>query len=149
MKVFLLEQLTVFGHYLHYVKSVTLRKKCYFPAFELNTEGLNISPYSVRMRENTDQNNSKCGQFSHSAIFAEKFYHQTSTPQKIKLSITDFFCKCDQIRKKLQEILSGKLHFLCSEIWNSPKICLEFHESCQFFLLQTILFNWFCSLIYS
>ena len=26
----------------------------------------NISPYSVRMRENTDQKNSECGQFSRS-----------------------------------------------------------------------------------
>ena len=33
----------------------------------------------------------------------------------------DFFRKCDQIRKKLltltEEILNGKLHFLCSKIF--------------------------------
>ena len=34
----------------------------------------------------------------------------------MKFSITDFFNKCDQIRKKLtEEILNGKLHFLCSD----------------------------------
>ena len=42
----------------------------------------------------------------------------------MKLSIKDFFSKCDQIRRKLQktrnlvifteEFLDGKLHFLCS-----------------------------------
>ena len=30
-----------------------------------------ISPYSVRMRENADQNNSECGQFSRSVIQRE------------------------------------------------------------------------------
>ena len=33
----------------------------YFPAFGLNTE--RYSPYSVRMRENADQNNSEYGHF--------------------------------------------------------------------------------------
>ena len=38
----------------------------------------------------------------------------------MKFSIKDFFSKCDQIRGKLdlvtftEEILNGKLHFLCS-----------------------------------
>ena len=43
------------------------------------------------------------------------------TAQKVKFSIRDFFSKCDQIRRKLriwsqftEEILNGKLHFLCS-----------------------------------
>ena len=37
------------------------------------------------------------------------------TAQKMKFSIKDFFSKCDQIRRKLtEEILNGKLHFLCS-----------------------------------
>ena len=43
------------------------------------------------------------------------------TAQKMKFSIKDFFSKCDQIRRKLlvtftEEILNGKLHFLCSVI---------------------------------
>ena len=44
----------------------------------------------------------------------------TSTAQKMKFSIKDFFSKFDQIRRKLdlvsftQEILNGKLHFLCN-----------------------------------
>ena len=40
----------------------------------------------------------------------------------MKLSIKDFFSKCDQIRRKLwiwshltEEILNGKLHFLCCD----------------------------------
>ena len=45
----------------------------YFPAF-----GLNISPYSVRMRENTDQNNSEYGHFSRSVCLA-KIYKLLST----------------------------------------------------------------------
>ena len=37
------------------------------------------------------------------------------TAQKMKLSINDFFSKCDQIRVTFtEEILNGKLHFLCS-----------------------------------
>ena len=35
-----------------------------------------------------------------------------NTAQKMNFSIRDFFSKCDQIRT--EEILSGKLHFLCS-----------------------------------
>ena len=40
----------------------------YFPAFGRNTERYlsRISPYSVRMRENTDQKISECGLFSRS-----------------------------------------------------------------------------------
>ena len=37
------------------------------------------------------------------------------TAQKMNLSIKDFFSKCDQIRLVTftEEILNGKLHFLC------------------------------------
>ena len=42
--------------YDHCVKSVQMRSISgpYFPVFELNTE-IYLSPYSVRIRENTDQ----------------------------------------------------------------------------------------------
>ena len=69
--------------HLHCLKSVRIRSYfgLYFPVFGLNTERypvfscirteygeiLRISPYSVRMRENTDQNNSKCGHSLRSA----------------------------------------------------------------------------------
>ena len=48
----------------HCIKSVGIRSysSLYFPAFGLNTD----SPYSVGMRENADQNNSKYGHFSRS-----------------------------------------------------------------------------------
>ena len=38
------------------------------------------------------------------------------TAQKMKFSITNLFSKCDQIRRIIftEEILNGKLHFLCS-----------------------------------
>ena len=47
----------------HCVKNVHIRSYSgpYFPAF-----GLSISPYSIRMRENTDQHDSKYGHFSRS-----------------------------------------------------------------------------------
>ena len=40
----------------------------HFVAFGLNTEKYSISPYSVRMRENTGQNNSEYGHFLRSTI---------------------------------------------------------------------------------
>ena len=48
----------------HCVKSVRIwsYSGLYFPAFGLNTV-VRISPYSVQMRENTDQNNSEYGHF--------------------------------------------------------------------------------------
>ena len=37
------------------------------------------------------------------------------TEQKMKLPIKDFFSRCNQIPRKLtEEIINGKLHFLCS-----------------------------------
>ena len=43
----------------------------------------------------------------------ERWSHAT---QKMKFFIKDFFGKCDQIRSftLTEEILNGKLHFLCS-----------------------------------
>ena len=47
----------------------------------------------------------------------------------MKFSIKDFFSKCDQIRRKLdlvtftEEIVNGKLHFLCS-VLSSKEKCL-------------------------
>ena len=42
----------------------------------------------------------------------------------MKFSIKDFFTKCDQIRRKfIEEIVNGKLHFLCS-VNLSDKIAL-------------------------
>ena len=59
----------------HCVKSVHIRSYSgpYFPAFGLNMDRysvLRISPYSVRMRENTDQNNSEYGHFLRSEYFS-------------------------------------------------------------------------------
>ena len=50
------------------------------------------------------------------------------TAQKVKFPVKDFFSKCDQIRSFprilvtfTEEILNGKLHFLCSD-----KTCKSF-----------------------
>ena len=61
-------------HHYHCVKSVSIRSysRPYFPAFQLNTGS--ISPYSVRMRENTDQNNSEYWHFSRSAFLFIEFF---------------------------------------------------------------------------
>ena len=55
--------------------------------------------------------------------------HAKSTAQKMKFFIKDFFSKCDQILhfsadlvSLTEEILNGKLHFLCSE---------HLHEHCS------------------
>ena len=62
-----------FGHSseCHCVKSVRIRSYSgpYFPAFGLNKETHSVSPYSIRMLENTDQNNSEYGHFSRSVSY--------------------------------------------------------------------------------
>ena len=56
-----------------------------------------------------------------------KLKSKRNTAQKMKFSINDFFSKCDQIGRKLdlltftEEILNGKLHFLCSENQQTKK----------------------------
>ena len=47
------------------------------------------------------------------------FLNLQYTVQKMKFSMKDFFITCDQIRRKFtEEILNGKLHFLCSGRFN-------------------------------
>ena len=55
-------------------------------------------------------------------------YSTNRTAQKMKLSLKDFFSKCDQIRRPADlftftaEIFNGKLHFLCGivKLQSSP-----------------------------
>ena len=53
--------------------------------------------------------------------FYYKAFPVTATAQKMQFSIKGFFSKCDQIRSTAdlvtftEEIVNGKLHFLCSE----------------------------------
>ena len=70
------------------------------------------------MRVNTDEKNSEYGHFLHSDTFEFKngfitawlfgfittclSHMKTSTAQKMKFSISDFFSKCDQIRSLLR-----------------------------------------------
>ena len=52
----------------------------------------------------------------------------TTTAQKMKFSIKDFFSKYDQIRRVTftEEILNGKLHFLCSVLSSMKQILCIF-----------------------
>ena len=53
----------------------------------------------------------------------EPCFPPTVTAQKLKFPFKDFFSKCDQIRRPAdlvtftEEILKGKLQFLCSDSW--------------------------------
>ena len=89
-------------------KRYTLREKCshsklFWSAFSRiraeHGEILRLSPHSVRMRENADQNNSKCGNFLHwhkSHIWAHIFLFwsnlgQKRTVKKIKYTVFNNF----------------------------------------------------------
>ena len=52
------------------VKNVHIRNYSglHFPAFRLNTERYGVSPYSVRMRENANQNKYEYGHFLRSDV---------------------------------------------------------------------------------
>ena len=63
--------------------------------------------------------------------------HGTRTAQKMKFSIKDFFRKCDQTADLVtftEEILNGKLHFLCSvsrTFDKSGKILIDLQLFCH------------------
>ena len=75
-----IHQFAYFTKYNSYYKPL-LRKKCpYLELFwsvfyRIRTKYLSISPYSVRMRENTDQNNSKHRLFLRSAVYRRIVLH--------------------------------------------------------------------------
>ena len=70
----------MFYHYNKFCRLALREKRPYSELFwsvffHLRTEYediLRISPYSIQMRENADQNNSKYGQFSRSVVFEQK-----------------------------------------------------------------------------
>ena len=68
------------------------------------------SPYSGRMRENADQNNSKCGQFSRS----EKCFPEKKSPLFGTPSYSSTEQKAADLVTFTEEILNGQLYFLCS-----------------------------------
>ena len=74
-----------------FVKSVRIRSYCgpNFPAFGLNTEiRLRVSPYSVRMQENADQNNPEYEHFLRSASkFITSSYKQSTKHYHYKVNI--------------------------------------------------------------
>ena len=82
-------------------KIVTAWKRSVFGVI-LVRSGLvrSISPYSVRMRENADQNNSYYGHFLHSELY--KLLSTLLSLQKMRFSINDFFGKCDEISNFLR-----------------------------------------------
>ena len=89
--------------FIHCVKSVRILSYSgpHFPAFGLNTERysvLRISPYSVRMRENAPQNNSKYGHFLRSGKFS--FCLRLATFFKKETLAQVFPCEFREISKK-------------------------------------------------
>ena len=63
---------------MHYVKSVQIRSFFWSVFSRIRTEYgeiLHISLYSVQMRENTDQNNSKYGHFLRSASLMDQYFY--------------------------------------------------------------------------
>ena len=82
--MFISKKATKENIHLHCLKSVRIRSKSgpHFPAF-----GLSISPYSVRMRENADQNNPEYRHFSSSAgCYQGYFKSETQILDKIMIS---------------------------------------------------------------
>ena len=77
---------------LHCVKSVRIRTfpDPYFPAFE---EILCISPYSIQMRENTEQKNSEYRHFSCSITFF--LFHFIQANKSIRELLDVVYCDCD------------------------------------------------------
>ena len=73
----------------HWVKSVLIRSysSVHLPAFGLNKERYSVCLYSVRKRENADQNNSEYGQFLSSVLLANFYYHDY-----IKNKTNNVFC---------------------------------------------------------
>ena len=92
-----------FFPYFLQIEFLSLRKKC--PYSELlwsafsriraeYTEIQSSSPYSVRMRENADQNNPKYGHFSRSVFSYESAcFFKTPVTQHFMFSLF-FRCKC-------------------------------------------------------
>ena len=70
------------------VKSVCIRSFTgpYFPTLGLNTEKYGVPPYSVRIRENTDQKNSKYGHFSRTWNYRDDW-------EPFQISMIELFCE--------------------------------------------------------
>ena len=63
----------------------------YFPVFGLNRETRSISPYSVRMRENTSQKNSGYGYFLRSVNLTNIFKLSTETLEYCQTMVESIF----------------------------------------------------------
>ena len=89
----------------HCIKSVRIRSYSgpHFPAFGLNTEFC-ISPYSVQMRENADQNNSEYRHFSRSAE-SSVFHLTLLTMAKQRKTMIQFFKKFKNLSKRKFKIV--------------------------------------------
>ena len=76
-------------------------------------------------------------------------FASTCTALKIKPSIKDFLNKCDQIRRKLtEEILNGKLHFLCSVEENTRRTPSKIIKVIQLPFLHTNSDNLHCKRLF-
>ena len=79
----------------------------------INIIGIQIGDHEMEVVNFTDDTTILLRNFSFLTKI-ELVLELCDTTQKMKFSIKDFFSKCDQIYKFTEEILNGKLHFLCS-----------------------------------
>ena len=79
----------------------------------INIIGIQIGDHEMEVVNFTDDTTILLRNFSFLTKI-ELVLELCDTTQKMKFSIKDFFSKCDQICKYTEEILNGKLHFLCS-----------------------------------
>ena len=102
-------------------KSITLLKKCpyselfwsAFPSIRTgNGDIRSISTYSVRMRENTDQNNSEYGHFSRSLICHRKYQKPVADGKKTRKRSINRYIRNHNFFKKLSVFLELKYYRL-------------------------------------
>ena len=94
----------------HFVKSVQIRSFVWSVFSRIQIEYgdlLRKFPYSVRIRENTDQKKLRLWILFTQRLHPSKNCDRSGkwpglTVRKMKCSIRDFFSKCDQIRRKLR-----------------------------------------------
>ena len=104
----------------HCVRSVRIQNYSgpYFPAFGLNTEIRSMSPYSVRMWENTDQNNSKYGYLSSNGFLCAQVARKSNCQNVSTAYTLSLFSKESNLCTK----------FLTQAYWEGPinfSLCIQ------------------------
>ena len=89
-------------------------------------------------------------EFTGSTMEFDQKFSTYPTAQKMKFSINNFFSKCDQIHSFLkkseeftEEILDGKLHFLCSVLSEEYSVTSQ-TSKIEHFAKRLSVFSYFC-----